>query len=210
MATLKFTTPFTMTVTGSTGSGKTHWLYKLLKANALILDKEAQKILYCYGVWQDLFDDMEKSLNIEFSEGIPTTNKLKEFANGQHNIVVLDDLQDVVSKSVEAEQLFTRGSHHLNLSVIYVIQNLYQQGRSSRNIALNSHYTVLFKNPRDLTQITNLGRQLGMSELLKEAYKDATKEPYNPLLIDLSPHTDEAYKLRCHIFPGEDPIIYQE
>jgi hypothetical protein len=49
-----------------------------------------------------------------------------------------------------------------------------------------------------------------MSNLLKEAYKDSVKEPYNPLIIDLSPHTDESYKLRRNIFPGEDPIVYQE
>jgi hypothetical protein len=153
---------------------------------------------------------MEKHLDIEFFEGLPSTVKITEFANGDHKIIILDDLQDRVSKSIEAEQLFTRGSHHLNLTVIYIIQNLYQQGKSSRNIALNSHYTVLFKNPRDITQITNLGRQLGMSNLLKEAYKDSVKEPYNPLIIDLSLHTDESYKLRRNIFPGEDPIVYQE
>ena len=105
---------------------------------------------------------------------------------------------------MDVQNLFTRGSHLQNLSIIYINQNLYQQGKSARNIALNTHYTVLFKNPRDITQITNFGRQIGMSQLLQEAYKDATSEPYNPLIIDLSPHSNEAYKLRSHIFPEED------
>ncbi len=86
---------------------------------------------------------------------------------GNHNIIILDDLQDRVSKSVEAEQLFTRGSHHKNLTVIYIIQNLYQQGKCARNIALNCHYTILFKNPMDVTQIYNFGRQLGITKLLQ-------------------------------------------
>ena len=207
MATLPFICPFTATISGSTGSGKSTWLYKVLQQKNEMFDTPVHNILYCYGVWQSLFDDMEKHLDIEFHEGLPSLSKIDDFANGQHNIIILDDLQDRVSKSVEAEQLFTRGSHHKNLTVIYIMQNLYQQRKCARNIALNSHYTVLFKNPRDVTQITNFGRQLGITKLLQEAYKDATSDQYNPLIIDLSPHSDEAYKLRSHIF--EDPIIYQ-
>ena len=209
MATLQFVSPFTMTISGSTGTGKSMWLYNLLQHKGEMFDIPTHKILYCYGVWQPLFDQMETHLDIDFHEGVPTVQTINNFADGQHNIIVLDDLQDQVSNNVEAEQLFTRGSHHKNLTVIYIIQNLYQQGKCARNIALNSHYTILYKNPRDITQVSNFGRQLGMSKLLQEAYKDATSEPYNPLIIDLSPHTEEAYKLRTHIFPGQDPIVYQ-
>ena len=206
MTTLPFITPFTASGSGATGSGKTTWLYKLLQ-HPDMFDKPFHKILYCYGVWQKLYDDMEQKLYIEFHEGLASSDKIDEFADGKHNLIILDDLASDVSNSSEAEQLYTRGSHHKNLSVIYINQNLYQQGKCSRNIALNSHYTILFKNPRDVTQITNFGRQMGISKLLQSAYKDAISIPYNPLVIDLSPHSDEEYKLRSNIFG--DPIIYQ-
>ena len=209
MATLKLTSPLTATISGSTGSGKTRWLYKLLQHKNEMFDIPVHKIIYCYGVWQPLFDEMEKYLDINFHEGVPTIGTINEFVDGQHNIIVLDDLQDQVSNSLEAEQLFTRDSHHKNLTVIYIVQNLYQQGKCARNIALNSHYFIVFKNSRDVTQISNLGRQIGMAKLLQEAYKDATSEAYNLLIVDLSLHTNEAYKLRSHIFPDQDPIIYQ-
>ena len=45
--------------------------------------------------------------------------------------------------------LFTKGSHHQNLSVIYVVQNIFQQGRETRNISLHAHYIVLSKSPWD-------------------------------------------------------------
>ena len=41
------------------------------------------------------------------------------------------------------------GSHHRNLSVIYTVQNLFHQGKGNRSKSLNSHYLVLYKNPRD-------------------------------------------------------------
>lgn len=90
-------------------------------------------------------------------------------------------------------------------------QNLFQRGSRSRTIALNTYYLVLMKNVRDASQIAFLGRQLfpGHSNFLLEAYADATKSPYGYLLVDTSPHSEDKYRLRTHIFPGEDPIIYQ-
>ena len=44
--------------------------------------------------------------------------------------------------------LFAKGSHHQNLSVIYIVQNLFHQGKGNRSISLNSHY-LLFGNIRD-------------------------------------------------------------
>lgn len=90
-------------------------------------------------------------------------------------------------------------------------QNLFQRGSRSRIIALNTYYLVLMKNVRDASQIAFLGRQLfpGHSNFLTEAYAYATKSPYGYLLVDTSPHSEDKYRLRTHIFPGEDPIIYQ-
>ena len=64
------------------------------------------------------------------------------------------------SKDKRIENLFARGSHHRNLSVIYIVQNLFHQGKGSRSISLNSHYLVLFKNPRDKLQILTLAKQM--------------------------------------------------
>jgi hypothetical protein len=68
---------------------------------------------------------------------------------------------------------------------------------------------VLFKNPRDVTQVENLSRQIiqmypGRSKFLVEAFKDATAKPYGYLLIDLKPDTDEKFRVRANIFPNDD------
>jgi len=41
-----------------------------------------------------------------------------------------------------------------------------------------------------------------------EAYKDATREPYSYLLVDLRPEQDEELRLRTDIFPGETQYVY--
>ena len=71
---------------------------------------------------------------------------------------------------------------------------------------LNTHYIVLFKNPRDAGQVALLARQMypGKSKFVVEAYEDATKEPYGYLLIDLRPETDDRYRIRTKIFPGDE------
>ena len=56
-------------------------------------------------------------------------------------------LNDVYSKQVC--DLFTKGSHQRNISVILLTQNLFHQGRYCRDISLNSKYLVLLKNVRD-------------------------------------------------------------
>ena len=158
--------------------------------------------MYCYGVWQDVFDSMK---DIEFHEGLPST--FDEFADGNHNVLIADDLQEDIAKSKEAEHLFTRGSHHKNLTVIYINQNIFYQGKHSRTIALNMHYTILFRNPRAVSQLSTLASQTGL-RYLKEAYEDATKGKYGYLVLDLCPHSNDAYRLRSHIFTNVDPVIY--
>ena len=70
---------------------------------------------------------------------------------------------------------------------------------------MNTHYIVMFKNPRDAGQGAILARQMypGKSKFIVDAYRDATKEPYGYLLIDLILETDENCRIRTKIFPAD-------
>ena len=57
----------------------------------------------------------------------------------QRNILVLDDQMGVASSSTSVADLFTKKSHDRNLTVIYLVQNVNNQGKSQRTISLNSH-----------------------------------------------------------------------
>ena len=118
-----------------------------------------EKVLYCYGVYQPLFDEMTKHItNISFHKGLPS--ELDSFAEGcNHNLVILDDLMYNVVRETEMQKLFTQGAHHLRLSVLFITDNCFQQGNCSRTISLNTHYLVLFCNMCDGQEIVSLGKQ---------------------------------------------------
>ena len=106
--------------------------------------------------------------------------------------------------------LFTQGSHHKNITVIFINHNIFDQGKNARTIALNVKYIVLFSNPRDNLQISYLGRQLfpKNGQSLQEAHTDAiNSQKWGYLLIDLQPQTPNYLRLRSHIFPNECPMI---
>ncbi len=105
--------------------------------------------------------------------------------------------------------LFTKKSHHSNTSVIYLVQNLFPKHKESRTISLNAQYMLVFKNPRDASQITHLAKQMypGRVKFVQEAFKNATTVPYGYLLVDLKQDTPEDMRLRTTILP-DDAVQY--
>ena len=75
---------------------------------------------------------------------------------------------------------------------------------------MNSHYLILFKNPRDAAQIVHLGRQIFPHRIkyFREAFADAASRPYGYLLIDLKPTTPDELRLRTDVCPPEMTIVY--
>jgi hypothetical protein len=209
---LSLKSPSIITLVGATSSGKTTFVYKLLSELDLF-DHLPEKILYCYSCYQPLYNKIDANVtNVSFYEGLPTEEDIREFGSSTgHKIIVLDDLMSKVTSSPVILDLFCQYSHHLNISVIFLTQNIFHGGKCSRSLNLNSHYYVLFKNKRDVNQIKTLGRQLfpKRGDILLESYLDATKEPFGYLLLDLHPRSDEKYMLRSRLFKeNEDMVLY--
>ena len=202
-------------VTGSSKSGKTYWIIKFLRNRALMFSGTGpSEVLYYYAQDQPLYAEMKKDLRdeITFREGIPTLNDILEFAKDeQHRLIVLDDVMHLIVDNKDISLLFTQLVHHKKLSCIIVYQNLFNTGKFARTISLNASYLVLFKNVRDKAQVAYLGRQLypGKSKIFLEAYSEAVKLPHSYLVIDTTAKTNDMYRLRSHIFPGEQMIIFQ-
>ena len=115
-------------------------------------------------------------------------------------------MQKVVD-SKTMQDLLCQYCHHMGISVMFLTQNLYQQGKCARTIALNNHVLLLMRNS---SKISHCARQLYPNQkgLLEEVYEDCVKTAYGYLVIDMSPHTNDQYRLRTHIFPGEHTTVY--
>jgi hypothetical protein len=200
--TLPLKHPFTAMVAGPTGCGKTMFIFKLIDNVREMIVPAPTKILYCYGEYQPIFT---KYPHLTFIDGLPD---ITQFDGKESVLLIIDDLMNETNESVSA--IFTKISHHRNVSIVYITQNMFPKNKHARTISLNSHYMVLFKNPRDAGQFAVLARQMypNSSKFAVEAFKDATIVPYGYLLIDLKPDTDEKYRLRANIFPGEMTCVY--
>ena len=196
--------PFSMVLAGPSGSGKTFWVKRLLENRSTWIQPPPERIIWLYSEWQPLYDDMKKTIpNIEFYKGLPPDMDEEGFLDPDvRNLMVMDDLMLQSTKDTRVSDLFTKGSHHRNLSVICLLQNLFYHGKENRTMSLNSHYLVLFKNPRDQQQISVLGRQMypGKSQHFLLQYKEATQRPYGYLLVDLKTSTKEKDRLKPNAF----------
>ena len=176
-----------------------------------MIDGAPENIIWCYGMYQPAYDEMLKTIpNIRFVKGVP--GDLEALINPSiRNLVVIDDLMHELSNDDQRNtNLFTKGCHHRDLSVICILQNIFHRGKELRNMSLNSHYLVVFKSPRDSNQVNHLTRQMfpGHVKYMQEAFEDATKRPYGYLFCDLKPETPTGFQLRTNIFLGETQYAY--
>ena len=201
----------TFVLAGATSSGKSCWVHRFLKnISHMFSVTPTEKILYCYVVYQPLFDQMREDVpNLMFHRGLPDVEEIEALSGG-HSLLILDDLMQEVVNSKTMQDLFCQYCHHMGISVMFLTQNLFQQGKYARTIALNTHVLVLMKNLRNASQIAHFARQLypNRKGMLEEVYEDCMKTAYGYLVIDMSPHTDDQYRLRTHIFPGEHRTVY--
>ena len=194
--------PFTAIVAGPTSCGKTVFTLKLIENAKEMIYPPPEKVVCAYGVYQDQFDEYP---SIQFHKGLP---KVDMFDGKQRTLLVIDDLMSETDETVT--KIFIKISHHKSVSVLYSTQNLFFQGKQNRTISLNTHYMVLFKNPRDASQVAVLWKQMypNKSKILVEAFKEATSIPYGYLLVDMRADLDEQFRLRTGIFPGDIHYVY--
>ena len=204
----KFLHPFTMLLAGSTGSGKTQWLMRLLEHVDMMIDAKLS-ILYCYGEVNEYTLALNSHPRCTTHHGVPTEQQIKDASKASCGklLLVLDDLL-VNLRAPFLDTLFTKGSHNWNVSVILVTQNAF--ARELRVARTNSHYLVLMRNPAGELQVRTLGAQLFAKRLpyFLESYRDATRERFSYLLIDMHPKSDDQLRLRTHIFPNEITVAY--
>ena len=141
----------TMMVCAPTNSGKTRFVKRLLENADTMYTVAPKKFLYCYSIWQPIFDEMQRTISkISFHQGLPDEETIVSLTSGSaHRICVLDDLMDVASDSAFVQKLFFAGNH-FNLTTINIVQNVFIKGRVSRCCSLNTHYFVLFKSEQEV------------------------------------------------------------
>jgi hypothetical protein len=185
-------------------SGKSRFTIRLLY-NARYIQPPPTHVIWCYGVENPgQFETIKYSsiYPVTFVKGLPNMEDIRE---AQGALIILDDLMQDAAKSKSVSTLFSRGMHHLNISVILLLQNIFHQGVVMRDISLNASYIILIKNPRDSRQVMTLAQQIFPMnpKYLTEAYSLATTRPHGYLIINLTQRVADDRRLYTNIFPGE-------
>lgn len=92
---------------------------------------------------------------------LPGEEQLEQWFSKDGRLLVMDDLMTEGGNEKEVLDLFTKHSHHRNITVLYLCQDMFPPGKYAKSISRNAHYVVAFKNPRD---------QLGLKNLLLQAF----------------------------------------
>lgn len=156
---------------GPTSSGKSSFIKKFLNDRYNLINIKIDEIVYCLPEGQIVDESIPYT---HLHRGIPDISMFNDL---KPRIVIIDDLMREANADVA--DLFTKGSHHFNISIFFVMQNVFSQGKGKRDISLNAHYIVCFKNPRDRQQIKFLAKQISPDnpKYIQEAFNDATSKP---------------------------------
>lgn len=196
--------PSTIIIAGQSGSGKSYFTRQLLKNKISFTPTHPKRVVFVYKEWQPLYDKMKKEKMVdEFICGMPDDEEIKKVMNKYKDvgsIMVFDDLMSDIGKTMT--NCFTVYSHHLNCTVVLLIQSLFLESKSYKTCSLNAHYIVLMKNKRDGASVSYLARQISPynTRYITEAYLHATQQPYSYLLFDLRQETHDKIRIRSNIF----------
>ena len=204
-ADLRFQCPLGCMVVGPSMSGKSNFILELLRTKSAFFNPVPARIVYAYGIWQNSFDEAH---DVEFVKGVEGLESVN-FSSRQPSILVIDDLMEELCNSKQLSTLFTREMHHKNITVFFVVQNLYKQGKNMRDVTLNCQVLILFKSPRDTQQIKVLTRQTGIKQL-EMAYTEAIKARYGHLVINLQPGIPDSLRLQSGLFEPHRRIYWKK
>ena len=200
--------PFCLTISGPTQSGKTTIVKNILLRRYELISVPIDNILYCYTEYQPAFDELKTAIpSIQFHQGLPD-----EIADplDRHKLVILDDLMEEICSNKSYSTLFTRTSHHRNVSIIYLTQSFFE--KAQKILTRNCQYICFTKNPREVSQVHCFGRQLTrngkQNKALEECYQNVLNESYGHVFIDLHMCQNDLYRIRDSIFP-EKCVIFK-
>jgi len=200
---LKFKLPFGMIISGPSSSGKSTILLKFISEASDIIEPKPKSILYCFGEMNNIVPLLQKS-GVDVFAGVPPEDLIKKYPKPL--LLILDDLILSIDEKYLSE-LFTKKSHHQNFSVIFVTQNLFD--KKIKVARQNSQYLVLMRSPNSMLSIRNIGVQLFPKQLdyFLDSYRQATKQPFGYLLVDMHASSDPTLRLRTNIFKEDDEKI---
>jgi hypothetical protein len=194
-------------IAGSSGSGKTFFLAKLIRNQARLFKKPYDHIIICYSQYQPIYSELAAEIDyVTLFEGVPSLSDV-----GSDNKLVLlicEDMMVQMSKGTELTVAFTR-LRHASVHIVYTSQDPYYGGNggvANRTALRNANYVCLLNMSRR-SVVATLSRQITPEtpKYILSAYEQAMEQPFNYLFLNLHPSTHKSLKIMSNIFPDDEP-----
>lgn len=203
-------------ISGTSGSGKTSILLKMLQQKDHMFDRPIERVLFCYKIWQPIYEDFKKIFGqrITFKEDLPCQEDVDFLTEGgHHSMLITDDMCKAVGNSELITSIHQVQSHHRNCSYVNLSHNLFTKAKYARDQSLCVHFILVLRSPRDQSQLLHIGRQIfsNYSKAIVDAYAQVMdnsdmSHPY--LFINLAPGNQRRHTLLVNIFEGEELNAY--
>lgn len=202
---LRLKCPFSMIVCGPSNCGKTTWVTNLLRQQKEVFNVPSTDIIWFYRVWQESYEK-NRDIIANFVQGMCTMEWLENNAK-PNSTIVIDDMASEATD--DTAKIFTVGSHHFKVNVIFITQNLFPKNKSFRDISLNATYLVLFKNVNDKLQISTFASRYspGNKKAFMAVYNAITKKPHTYMILDNHQETNDEYRiLSNYLNESQEPL----
>ena len=135
---------------------------------------------------------------------------LQKWFTAKGDILVLDDLMAEGGYDREIMDLFTKHSHHRNITVLYLFQDMFPPCKYAKTISRNSHYIVAFKNPRDQLSMHDIISQAYPKtwEQVMEVYRKETERLFGYLTVDFHPASHDRFRIVSRLLKHEGCMRY--
>ena len=201
---------FKMYISGPSRCGKSIFITSLLKNKEIFMKKCPEVICFVYSVYQEeIYNQLRDGVVNYFIEDDDqlerNIQRIVEENKGKSTLIIYDDLINSNNLSFIAKQ-FTVTGRHSGMSQVFVSQKLFPKNENIRLISNNSDYLVIFKNPRNATEIRILSHQMSKN-VLSKIFHEATLEPYSYLFIDLTQECIPQKRYLSHLFNSDNYIF---
>jgi hypothetical protein len=203
-----FQKPMRAIFSGSSQSGKTYLIGKMLNQQTDLFGDEFSQVKYYYPEYLDecpvdWHDTM--STPISYHSGFPEKEDIQSLPN--NSLIIIDDNMSKVVKSELMRQLFNVISGKRNISVICVTQNYFTQGPHSRDIRNSSNFVALFRNCADATLNKRVANAFGLGKAYAAAELDVFYDNIYPYIFIDQTQRAQLSRYRLYINILEHPRV---
>jgi len=184
-----FHQPARLLISGFSGSGKTFLVTRLI-------EKYRERFSRIIVVGSDL--DHSGGLNIERCDNF---NPLIDNEINGHILIIYDDV--LYNKKIieTAAEVFIRG-RHLNISSIFLTQNIFFSNKHFRIISINTTHVILLRS-RDIKQVkcfaSSFLTDVQIESFIRLYKKWVMREKFKYVLIDFTKDIDSPLAIRKNI-----------